>query len=136
LQRELDLGWRGLLGLLHEGSEDHDTLLSGRDIEGTCDAGFPLEPNLPELAADEADVRFLDVGRPTDSFNSEIRDKRARMSAGNSASSASTVSFNVLTVHRIAVQCGIERVSPRSGNPAQAVNVPEPALQLVPTREI
>ena len=42
----------------------------------------------------------LTFGRPTDSINSEIRTSRACMSAGNSADSASTVSFNVSTVPR------------------------------------
>ena len=47
-------------------------------------------------------MRLLTLGRPTDSIYSEIRTSRARMSAGNSATSASTVSFNVSTVHAIA----------------------------------
>jgi hypothetical protein len=41
-------------------------------------------------------------GRPTASINSEILTNRARMSGGNSDSSASTVSFSVSTVHAIA----------------------------------
>ena len=91
-----------LFGRLDEGRDDHDPLVFGRHVERAGNADFPLQTDLPELAADVADVRLFDLGRPTDSINSEIRTKRARMSAGNSASSASTVSFNVSTVHAIA----------------------------------
>jgi hypothetical protein len=59
-----------------------------------------------------ADVRLFDVGQADGFDNSEIRTSRARMSAGNSANSASTVSSNVSTVHAIAIQytrCGIDR---------------------------
>ena len=50
-------------------------------------------------------MRLFDVGQAEDSINSEIRTSRARMSAGNSATSASTLSFNVSTVHAIAGIC-------------------------------
>ena len=102
LECQFDLSRGSLFGLLDEGRDDHDPLVFGRHVERAGNAGFPLQTDLPELAADVADVRLFDVGRPTDSINSEIRTKRARMSAGNSASSASTVSFNVSTVHAIA----------------------------------
>ena len=78
------------------------------------------------------------LSRPTDSINWEIRVKRAH-------------------VRRQLGQFGVNRLvqrldgprhrsssvyqiwywrGPRSGNPAQPVNVPEPAIQLVPTGEI
>jgi hypothetical protein len=59
---------------------------------------LPFQADLPERAAELADVGLF-LGWPTDSINSEIRTSRARMSAGSSANSASTVSFNVSTVH-------------------------------------
>ena len=44
-------------------------------------------------------MRFADVAKPTDSMSWAIRVKRARMSAGNAASSSSTTRLSVSTVH-------------------------------------
>jgi hypothetical protein len=54
LERQIDLcRWR-FLGLLDEGSQDHDPLLLGRDIERASDAGFALQADLPDLSANVA----------------------------------------------------------------------------------
>src|SRR5262249_55491622 len=81
------------------GSDDHYALLLGRDVECAGDAGFPLEADLPELAAEVADMRLFDV-RQADGFD-QLRNPD-RISGGSSANSPSTVSFNVSTVHAIA----------------------------------
>ena len=58
------------------------------------------------------------LGRSTDSISSEIRTSRARMSAGNWDSSASTVSLSVSTAHAIGAhhaRFGIARLILASG---------------------
>ena len=59
------------------------------------------------------------LSRPTDSINSEIRTKRARMSAGSSASSASTISFKVSTVHAMEAHHTRYGIGWRSGQAAR-----------------
>jgi hypothetical protein len=61
------------------------------------------------------------------------------MSAGSSASSASTVSFKVSTVHAMEAiipdMVSATEAGSRSGRPPQRLNLPQPPVQLVPTRE-
>jgi hypothetical protein len=63
LECQVDLSHGSLLGLLDEGPDDDDPLLFRRDVERAGDAGFPFQADLPELAADLADVRLFDIGQ-------------------------------------------------------------------------